>query len=79
RVLRDALERGALDDGALAELAAAIAGHPAAARVTQVQTALADFEFDLAQLQLDAVLGAVCSLSDDDAEAQYVDSQETME
>jgi CheY-like chemotaxis protein len=59
RMLRDALERGALDDAALAGLAAALSGHPAAARVTQVQAALADFDFDLAQQQLDAALAAL--------------------
>lgn len=59
RVLRDALERGALDDAALAGLAAALSGHPLAARVTQVQAALADFDFDLAQQQLDAALAAL--------------------
>ncbi|MFC5511517.1 MHYT domain-containing protein [Massilia jejuensis] len=56
RVLRDVLARGALDDAALAGLAAALSGHPLAARVTQVQAALADFDFDLAQRQLDAAL-----------------------
>jgi hypothetical protein len=59
QVLRAALGRGALDDGALADLAAALSGHPAAARVTQVQAALADFDFDLAQQQLDAALEAL--------------------
>jgi len=56
RLLREALVRGALDDAALAGLAAALAGHPLAARVTQVQAALADFDFDLAQQQLEAAL-----------------------
>jgi PAS domain S-box-containing protein len=59
QVLRAALGRGALDDGALADLAAALSGHPVAARVTQVQAALADFDFDLAQQQLDAALDAL--------------------
>jgi len=59
RMLRDALARGALDDAALAGLAAALSGHPVAARVTQVQAALADFDFDLAQQQLDAALEAL--------------------
>jgi len=57
--LRAALARGALDDAALASLAAALSGHPVAARVTQVQAALADFDFDLAQQQLDAALEAL--------------------
>jgi HPt (histidine-containing phosphotransfer) domain-containing protein len=57
--LREALARGALDDAALAGLAAALSGHPAAARVTQVQAALSDFDFDLAQEQLDAALAAL--------------------
>ncbi|KQQ87323.1 MHYT domain-containing protein [Massilia sp. Leaf139] len=56
KVLREALGRGALDDAALAGLSAALAGHPAAARVTQVQAALSDFDFDLAQQQLDAAI-----------------------
>jgi HPt (histidine-containing phosphotransfer) domain-containing protein len=57
--LLQALARGALDDAALAALAAALAGHPAAARVDQVQSALADFDFDLAQQQLEAALAAI--------------------
>jgi len=63
-LLHDALARGALDDAALAGLAAALAGHPVAARVTQVQAALADFDFDLAQQQLDAVLIALEAIDD---------------
>jgi hypothetical protein len=63
-MLRDALARGALDDAALAGLAAALSGHPVAARVTQVQAALADFDFDLAQQQLDAALDALNALSE---------------
>ncbi|MFC5461067.1 MHYT domain-containing protein [Massilia niabensis] len=66
RVLAEALARGAFDDAALAGLAAALAGHPVAARVTQVQAALADFDFDLAQQQLDAVLGALSALDGQD-------------
>jgi len=58
-VLRDALKRGGLDDAALAGLAAATGGHPLAARVAQVHAAIADFEFDLALQQLDAVLAAI--------------------
>jgi len=71
-LLHDALARGALDDAALAGLAAALAGHPVAARVTQVQAALADFDFDLAQQQLDAVLVALETIDD-------VTPQETMQ
>jgi CheY-like chemotaxis protein len=59
QVLRGALARGALDDAALAGLAAALSGHPLAAHVTQVQAALADFDFDLAQQQLDAALATL--------------------
>ena len=66
RVLHEALNRGALDDAALAGLAAALAGHPLAARVTQVQAALADFDFDLAQQQLDTVLNALHALGGQD-------------
>jgi hypothetical protein len=57
--LLQALRRGALDDAALTSLATALAGHPAAARVAQVQDALADFDFKLAQQQLEAVLAAL--------------------
>jgi HPt (histidine-containing phosphotransfer) domain-containing protein len=58
-VLLQALSRGALDDAALAGLAAALAGHPAAGRVNQVQAALGDFDFDLAVIQLEAALAAI--------------------
>jgi PAS domain S-box-containing protein len=58
-VLRDALRRGGLDDAASAGLAAALSGHPLAARAAQVHAAIADFDFDLALQQLDAVLGAI--------------------
>jgi hypothetical protein len=58
-VLLQALSRGALDDATLAGLATALAGHPAAGRVTQVQAALADFDFDLAVTQLEAALAAI--------------------
>jgi PAS domain S-box-containing protein len=64
-VLLQALRRGALDDAALAGLVAALAGHPAAHRVAQVQAALADFDFELALAQLEAVLAAI-----DDTAAQ---------
>jgi PAS domain S-box-containing protein len=67
--LLHALRRGALDDAALASLAAAVAGHPAAARVTQVQVALADFDFELAQQQLEAVLTALRDTNAQDASA----------
>jgi PAS domain S-box-containing protein len=59
KVLRDALRRGGLDDAASAGLAAALSGHPLAARAAQVHGALADFDFELALQQLDAVLGAI--------------------
>jgi CheY-like chemotaxis protein len=58
-VLRDALRRGGLDDAASAGLAAALTGHPLASRAAQVHAAIADFDFDLALQQLDAVLGAI--------------------
>jgi hypothetical protein len=70
--LHAALARGALDDAALASLAAALGGHPVAARVTQVQAALADFDFDLAQAQLEAALAALGAPDD-------LPIQETME
>jgi len=56
-VLLEALRRGALNDGAMASLAAALAVHPAAARVSQVQSAISDFDFELALQHLEAVLG----------------------
>jgi PAS domain S-box-containing protein len=59
KVLQAALKRGALDDAALAGLGAALAGHPAMHRVSQVQDALSDFDFDLALAQLDAMLAAL--------------------
>ncbi|MCA1247289.1 MHYT domain-containing protein [Massilia sp. MS-15] len=58
-VLLQTLRRGALDDAALAGLAAALAGHPAAARVAQVQRAIGDFEFDSALEQLEAVMATL--------------------
>jgi CheY-like chemotaxis protein/anti-sigma regulatory factor (Ser/Thr protein kinase) len=54
--LREALCRGGLEDTSLAGLAAALTGHPLAARVAQVHAALSDFDFELALQQLDAVL-----------------------
>jgi PAS domain S-box-containing protein len=63
KVLREALRRGALEDAALAGLAAAVTGHPLAARVAQVHAALSDFDFDLALQQLDAVLEAIDDLA----------------
>jgi CheY-like chemotaxis protein/anti-sigma regulatory factor (Ser/Thr protein kinase) len=63
KVLREALRRGALEDAALAGLAAAVTGHPLAARVAQVHAALSDFDFDLALQQLDAVLDAIDDLA----------------
>jgi PAS domain S-box-containing protein len=67
-VLREALRRGSLDDAASAGLAAALSGHPLAARAAQVQAAIADFEFDLALQQLDAVLGAIDDMAQETTE-----------
>ncbi|MEH6436997.1 MHYT domain-containing protein [Massilia sp. DD77] len=58
-VLLEALRRGALDDGALASLSSALAGHAGAPQVAQVRTAIGDFDFDLALGQLEAILGAL--------------------
>jgi len=58
-VLLQALRRGALDDAALAGLAAALAGHPMAPRVAQIQGAIGDFEFDSALEQLEAVMATL--------------------
>jgi PAS domain S-box-containing protein len=67
-VLREALRRGSLDDAASAGLAAALSGHPLAARAAQVHAAIADFEFDLALQQLDAVLGAIDDMAQETIE-----------
>jgi PAS domain S-box-containing protein len=67
-VLREALRRGSLDDAASAGLAAALSGHPLTARAAQVQAAIADFEFDLALQQLDAVLGAIDDMAQETTE-----------
>jgi len=66
-VLLEALRRGALNDGAMASLAAALAAHPAAIRVTQVQSAIADFDFDLALEHLETVIGQLGDEAHDDA------------
>ncbi|MCS0595876.1 MHYT domain-containing protein [Massilia agri] len=58
-VLLQALRRGALDDAALAGLAAALAGHPVAPRVAQIQGAIGDFEFDSALEQLEGVMATL--------------------
>jgi len=66
-VLLEALRRGALNDGAMASLAAALAAHPAATRVTQVQSAISDFDFDLALEHLQTVMGLLGDEELDDA------------
>ena len=58
-VLLQALQRGALNDGAMASLASALAAHASAARVAQVQSAIADFDFDLAMGHLQTVLSVL--------------------
>jgi PAS domain S-box-containing protein len=67
-VLRDALRRGGLDDAALAGLTAATSGHALGTRVARVNGAIADFDFDLALQQLDAVLGAIDDLAQETTE-----------
>ena len=67
-VLREALRRGGLDDAASAGLAAALSGHPLATRAAQVHAAIADFDFDLALQQLDAVLGAIDDMAQEMSE-----------
>lgn len=59
KLLEQALRRGALDDNALAGLAAALAGHPAQAHVRQIQASIADFDFDQAQQRLQAALAGL--------------------
>jgi len=68
KVLRDALRRGGLDDAASAGLAAALTAHPLAARAAQVHAAIADFDFELALQQLDAVLGAIDDMAQETTE-----------
>jgi hypothetical protein len=68
KVLRDALRRGGLDDAASAGLAAALTGHPLATRAAQVHAAIADFDFELALQQLDAVLGAIDDMAQETTE-----------
>jgi HPt (histidine-containing phosphotransfer) domain-containing protein len=68
KLLREALRRGGLDDAASAGLAAALTGHPLATRAAQVHAAIADFDFDLALQQLDAVLGALDDLTQETIE-----------
>ncbi|MGF6273611.1 PAS domain S-box-containing protein [Massilia sp. UYP11] len=70
-VLLEALRRGALNDGAMASLAAALAAHPAATRVNQVQSALADFDFDLALGHLEAVIGLLGDEAHDPASSEF--------
>ncbi|MEO7579612.1 MAG: hypothetical protein ABIT83_18520, partial [Massilia sp.] len=53
--LTEALARGALDDAALAALAASL-GPQAAPRLTALRNAIDDFDFSLAQDQLDTLL-----------------------
>ena len=48
-----------LDAAALSGLAAALAGHPVAPRVAQIQSAIGDFEFDSALEQLEAVMATL--------------------
>ena len=71
-VLLEALRRGALNDGAMASLAAALAAHPAATRVTQVQSAIADFDFDLALEHLESVIGLLGDGALDDASSESI-------
>jgi PAS domain S-box-containing protein len=54
-----ALERGALDDAALAQLDDCLSGHAAAAELALIRVALADFDFPLAQRKLQTVLDSL--------------------
>ena len=69
-VLLEALRRGALNDGAMASLAAALAAHPAATRVIQVQSAISDFDFDLALGHLETVMDLLAEGALDDASSE---------
>lgn len=76
-VLREALGRGALNDGAMASLAVSLAAHPAATRVVQVQSAIADFDFDLALEHLESVLALLGESTSYEVEANLYDEQAT--
>ncbi|MES2261082.1 MAG: MHYT domain-containing protein [Pseudomonadota bacterium] len=54
--LLQSLKRGALDDAALARLAAGVQGRVADSTLAQLHLALADFDFSLAQTRLHAVM-----------------------
>ena len=51
----------------MTSLAVALAAHPAITRVVQVQSAIADFDFDLALDHLEAVLAILGAESSDGA------------
>ncbi len=53
--------RGALDDEALSDLCAALAGHVIAADLDQIHHAVADFDFERAQERIEAVLRGVAA------------------
>jgi len=74
-VLREALQRGALNDGAMASLAVSLAAHPAATRVVQIQSAIADFDFDLALEHLHTVLALLGDAAPYEVEANLYDEQ----
>ncbi|SFU88654.1 PAS domain S-box protein [Pseudoduganella namucuonensis] len=67
--LMDALRRGALDDAALARLAASLQGRAPAGALAQLRRALDDFDFSLAQTKLDAVMDAIPAGADCNEEA----------
>jgi PAS domain S-box-containing protein len=54
--LLQSLQRGALDDDALASLSRHVQGHVAPAALDQLHQAVANFDFPLAQAKLDAVM-----------------------
>jgi HPt (histidine-containing phosphotransfer) domain-containing protein len=61
--LLQSLQRGALDDDALASLSRHVQGHVAPAALDQLHQAVANFDFPLAQAKLDAVMADALPLS----------------
>jgi len=55
-ILMQAFGRGALDDAALGQLAAALGGYTVATRIDELQRALDDFDFGAAQTSLASLL-----------------------
>jgi CheY-like chemotaxis protein/anti-sigma regulatory factor (Ser/Thr protein kinase) len=59
--LMQALQRGSVDDDALAQLDAAVKGHAAASHIAQLYKTIDNFDFDMAQTSLTALTAEVSS------------------